>query len=267
LPSRTAPGSLGGSESIKELIRSRPSILEEGFRVLDVNLKTGHSGVVDAVGVDRGGGLSIVVLDAGDPDVALVRLLDAQIWSSDQRDLLGRLYAGHGLNLDRPVRGLLLAPSFTHAFLRRLSLLTPDITALLAREVVVEDGPRLVIEPAASLFGMARTGRSVLGRNGSELLSPTEHRPFWPDGVLPAEDRGAADAPSVALESGEEPVWPGSPDEVPPWDRAGDPAGAVLEPPSDAVAPAPAFESLTTDELEEFDRFERQRRERGRRST
>jgi len=267
LPSRTAPGSLGGSESIKELIRSNPSILEEGFRVLDVDLKTGNSGMVDAIGVDRSGGMSIVVLDAGDPDAALVRLLDAQIWSSDQRDLLGRLYSGHGVNLDRPVRGLLLAPSFTHAFLRRLALLTPDITALLARQVVFEDGSRVVIERAASLFGLAPAVRPAHGGNGSGPRPSKEPRPFWPDGVLPAEDSRAAEASSVAPESGEDPVWPGPPDEVPPWGRAGDPADTSLEPPSDSVAPASVFETLTTEEMEEFERFERQRRDRDRRST
>ncbi len=267
MPSRTAPGSLGGSESIKELIRSRPSILEEGFRVLDVDLKMGNSGLVDAIGVDRGGGLSIVVLDEGDPDAALVRLLDAQIGAGDQRDLLGRLYAGHGVDLDRPVRGLLLAPSFTHAFLRRLALLTPDITAFLAREIVIDDGPRVVIERAASLFGIARTDRPVHGGNGSEPVSSKEPRPFWPDGVLPAEDNRAADAPPPAPESGEGPVWPGSADEIPPWHRAGEPVDTILEPPSDSAASASVFETLTTEELEEFDRFEQQRRERDRRST
>src|SRR5207245_8251540 len=141
------------------------------------------------------------------------------------------LYAGHGVDLDRPIRGLLLAPSFTHAFLRRLVLLAPDITAFLAREVVFEDGPRVVIEPAAALFGIARTRRPRQGGNGSEPLSTNERRPFWPDGVLPPEDDRAAEAPSAAIESREDPVWPASPDEVPPWHRAGGPADPAPDAP------------------------------------
>src|SRR5437867_8714969 len=97
LPSPTAPGPLGGSDSIKDLIRSNPSILEEGLRIVDVDLRAGDAATIDAVGVDRSGGLTIVVLDGADPEAALVRLLDAQIWSIDQRDLLARLYSAHGV--------------------------------------------------------------------------------------------------------------------------------------------------------------------------
>src|SRR5207247_8834141 len=105
------------------------------------------------------------------------------------------------------------------------------------------------------------------GGTGSGPRPWNEPRPFWPAGVLPVEDGRAAEAPSVAPESGEDPVWPGPPDEVPPWGRAGDPADTNLEPPSDSVAPASVFETLTTEEMEEFERFERQRRDRDRRST
>ena len=266
MPSRTAAGPLDGSESIKELIRSHPSILEEGFRVLDISLKAGDAGTIDAIGVDRSGGLVIVIMDTGDPEAALARLLDAQIWSTDQRELLGRLYAAHGVDLDRPVRGFLLAPAFTHAFLRRLALLTPDITACLARQVAFVDGSRVAIEPAASLFGIPRSGRSGVGGNGAGARSSNDRR-FWPDEVLPAEEDQNAVAPAGGPVSPEDSAWPGSPDEILPWDRPGDSAEVLAEPPSEVVAPAAVIETLTTEELQEFERFERQRRERDRRPT
>ncbi len=279
MPSPTARGPLSGSDSIKDLIRSHPSILEDGLRILDVDLRAGDAATIDAVGVDRGGALTIVVVDGADPEAALVRLLDAQIWSTDQRDLLARLYASDGVDLDRPVRGLLLCSSFTHSFLRRLSLLTSDVTAFLARVLVLEDGPRVAIEPAAPLFGLAaRNGRPHPEAVGDEALAPRE-RPFWPDGVLPPEEDmpAAASAASAAASSAassaaaggpvEEPLWPGSPDEIAPWDQEESPLDVMPDRRSRAGAPPAAFETLTTEELEEFDHFERQRRERDRRST
>ena len=267
MPSPTAPGPLGGSDSVKELIRSNPSILEEGLRIVDVDLRAGDAATIDAVGVDRSGGLTIVVLDGADPEAALVRLLDAQIWSTDQRDLLARLYASHGVDLDRPVRGLLLCSSFTHAFLRRLSLLTVDVTAFLARELVFEDGSRVAIERAAPLFGLAApNGRPHQGANGDGASAPRA-RAFWPDGVLPPEEDLPA-ATSVAVDAiVEEPGWPGSPDEIAPWDQEENPLDVVPDRRSGTAAAAATFETLTTEELEEFGRFERQRRDRDRRST
>lgn len=286
MPSPTAPGPHGGSESIKDLIRANPSILEDGLRILDVDLRAGDTGTIDAVGIDRSGGLTLVVLDGADPEAALVRLLDAQIWSSDQRDLLARLYASDGVDLDRPVRGLLLCSSFTHTFLRRLSLLTADVTAFLARVLFFEDGPRVAIERAAPLFGLARNapphqdgrphedvrpdevGRPRQGGNGADASGP-DRRPFWPDGVLPPEEDmpAAATTAAAAVVSVEEPLWPGSPDEIAPWDQEETPLDVMPDRRRGAAAPVGTFETLTAEEMEEFDRFEQQKGERDRRST
>jgi len=265
LPSRTAPGPNGGPASIKELIRSDPSVLEEGFRILDVDLKSGETGTIDAIGVDRSGALAIVFLAAGDPEAALVRLLDARIWVADQRDLLERVYGGDGVEFARPIRGLLLAPSFSHAFLRRLALLTLDVTAYLAREMAFKDGRRVAIERAAPLFGIARNG--VPGNGDGAGARSSNGRPFWPDEVLPPEeDQADAAAPAGGFEPLEDPVWPDSPDRPPTWERPDHPVEAAARHSAEAVAPPAMFETLTTEELEEFERFERQRRERDRRS-
>jgi hypothetical protein len=271
LPSRIATGSIGVLESIRARIRSDPSLLEEGLRIIDHDLKAGGAGTVDAIGVDRAGGLVIVALASADLDQALLRILDLHVWSTDQRDLLGRLYAGHSVAVDRPVRFLLLAPAFTHAFLRRLALLPIDVTPLLAREVAFADGARIAIEPAAPLFGLAAgsPGKS----NGREAQAPpSSARPFWPDEVLPPE---AADEKSLSPEpevEAAEPAWPDAPDDRFPWELPDDPLPLSEDsaPPADTAPPAArdsAFETLTAEELQEFARFEKQRRERNGRST
>lgn len=282
MSSRIATGPIGVSESIRARVRSNPSSLEEGLRLLDYDLKAGEAGTADAIGLDRAGGLVIVSIAPADLDHALPRILDLHAWSTDQRDLLGRLYAGHGMKADRPVRFLLLAPAFTHAFLRRLALLPMEVTPLLAREVVCEDGARIVIEAAAPLLGLAAqsSGRS----QAREVRGPSPTgRPFWPDEVLPADD---GDGKSLSLEpvlEAGDPAWPDSPDDRFPWEVPVDPLPLPADPPADPLAdlpadspadsPAPeavldpAFETLTVEEMQEFARFERQRRERNGRSS
>lgn len=266
MSSRIATGSIGVHESIRARIRSDPSLLEEGLRILDHDLKAGGAGTVDAIGLDRAGGLVIVALAPADLDQALLRILDLHLWSTDQRDLLGRLYAGHSVAVDRPVRFLLLAPAFTHAFLRRLALLPIDVTPLLARDVAFADGARIAIEPAAPLFGLAANppGKS----NGREAQTPpASARPFWPDEVLPPE---AADEKTLSLEpalEAAEPAWPDAPDDRFPWELPDDPLPLPEDSPAPPAARDSAFETLTAEELQEFARFEELRRERNGRPT
>ncbi len=296
MPSRIATRPAGSPESIRALIRSDPSVVEPGFRVLDYDFETGPVTTLDAIGVDRSGRLAIVVVATGDPEAALARLLDGYLWTADQRALLARLYLDRGVTGDRPARGFLLASSFTHAFLRRLSLLSVEITPCLARDVDGGGGARLaIVEPAAALFGLAtdeRRAPAVAGRDDT--------RPFWPDGVLPSEQSvssrgipmatdaaGPPGAPGPADRdlTGDEMPWPDAPEERFPWDPETEAPGSVLSdgagvatademarPPAlarlpDEPAPAGAFEALTAEELEEFERFERQRRERSGRSS
>jgi len=295
LPSRIATGLTGSLDSIRALVRSNPSVLKRGLRLFDFDVRTGPASSLDAIGADASGGLAIVVIAAGAPETELSRLLDGHLWAADQRDLLGRLYADRETDLARAVIGFLVAPSFTHAFLRRLSLLSVSITPCLAREVEDGDGARrAIVEPAAPLFGfepIERETRTGAGRDGRQ--------PFWPEGVLPSDDtpsrgsrpvRAGAERPTVTPAPTEVPVladempWPDSGEERFPWEEAGPRSGDVagdpgvdlpeieveLSPesvPGDGEpASAGQFETLTVEELEEFERFERQRVDRGRKS-
>jgi len=267
-------GPTGSPDSIRALLRSDPSVIEHGFRLFDFDLRTGPSAMIDAIGADRSGRLTIIAVSNGDPDAALARLLDAHLWVADQKDLLGRMYSDRGVKDDRPARGFLLASSFTHAFLRRLSLVSVEVTPCLARDVSDRNGARLtVIEPAAPIFGLDAVDRRV-------PEDTDDRQPFWPDGVLPSEQPAARDELPAASEAAppaqagsragepaplEDMPWPDAPEERFPWEIDADPSGATALP--EGPAPPGTFESLTADELDEFDRFERQRRERGSRST
>lgn len=273
-------GPTGSPDSIRALLRSDPSVIEHGFRLFDFDLRAGPTTIIDAIGADRSGRLALIAVSNGDPDATLARLLDAHLWVADQRDLLGRMYAERGVKGDRPARGFLLAPSFTHAFLRRLSLVSVEVTPCLTRDVSDGNGARLtVIEPAAPIFGLDAV-------DGNAPANTNDRQPFWPDGVLPSEDLAARDAlpsgPGISMASEvalpaesasgagepilpEEMPWPEAPEERFPWDLDADPSGAAPAP--DGPATPGTFESLTAEELDEFDRFERQQRERGRRTS
>jgi hypothetical protein len=308
LSSRIATGPIGVSDSIRARVRTDPSLLEEGLRLLDHDVQAGEAGPIDAIAVDRAGSLVIISITPPDIDRAIARILDLKAWSTDQRDLLGRLYAGHGVAIERPIRFLLLAPALPHALLRRLALIPIEVTLHLARPVAFEDGMRIAIEPAASILGLdadaaphaharrsanpatathaapaphmsppadiqseaqaAPAPRAQTKPNGREAPA-TDATPFWPDEVLPPEgsdEKTVPIQPAMELDAGE-PIWPASPDDRFPWELPGDPLPDSDEPVPLPEAPEAIFETLTAEEMQEFARFDKQRRERDGRSS
>ncbi len=259
MPSRIATDPAGQPDGLKALVLADPGIIEQGFRVLDFDLLAGSSGSIDVLGIDRAGSLAILAVAEGDPGEALMRLLDQYSWASDQRDLLRRLYAPNGLAAGSRVRCLLLASSFTHAFLRRLSLLAVEVTPYLVRCLPSRGDSAALIEPAGPIFGLETAG---------DRVSEAERRGGAIAGVAtPAQTLQSAEDDS---EDGRE-TWPVESGQDRRVDLLPDLSELVLprsvEPPPEEIDPAAAFENLTADELEEFQRFDRQRRERDRRVT
>ena len=315
LSSRIATGPIGVSDSIRARIRTDPSLLEDGLRLLDHDVQAGEAGAVDAIAVDRAGSLVIVSITPPDIDRAIARILDLKAWSTDQRDLLGRLYAGHGVAIERPVRFLLLAPALPHVLLRRLALIPIDVTLHLARPVAFEDGMRIAIEPAAAILGLdadpaphaharrqsAKPVTATPTVAAAQMSPPADDEPetharpavdtepatsapgefdgreapaagatpFWPDEVLPPEgydEKAMPIQPAMELDAGD-PIWPASPDDRFPWELPGDPLPDSDEPVPLPEAPEVIFETLTAEEMQEFARFDKQRRERNERSS
>jgi len=330
LSSRIVTGPIGVSDSIRARIRTDPSLLEEGLRLLGHDVQAGGAGTVDAIAVDTAGRMVIVSIAPPDADRALGRLLDLHSWAIDQRDLLGRLFAGDGVAVDLPARFVLLAPVLSQALVRRLALLPIDVTLLLARAVALEDGAHIVIEPAADILGLAtgaapaissmHAGSTVSApsrpaaqaappRPASQLaasqpaaaqhaaaqnaLPATQHAPaspplsaqdapeqsnrgetqsraaatsFWPDEVLPPEyfDEKAVPLPTTMEVEAEDQPWPGSPEDRFPWELPEDPLAPSDEP---VAPPETVFETLSAEEMQEFERFDKQRRERNGKSS
>ncbi len=252
MPASLDTGPFDESRDLRDLIRSEPDVVEPGLRVVEVDLDAGELGRIDVLGVDRHGVLTLMTVAARSPDAALLRLLDGYLWAIDRYALLTRAYA---LDPDGPragtapgpdIRLLLLAPGFTHVFLRRLPLLTIPITPLLARRVPSRGGSRLLVEPAAPLFGLQvdppPARESVPPATAPQPLETRLADHDMAD-VLPAESPHE-EAERIACETL---------GHLPPVDV---PVASVLTP-----ADRELFtETLTAEEMEEFERFEQQRR-------
>ena len=264
------------SDRLKASLCSEPSLLDPGLHHLDSNLNAGPAGSIDLVMRDRAGSLVLVSVAGRPPDGALLRLIDQYSWALDQRALLERLYASEGVRPDRPIRALLLAPALSPAFMRRLSLLNFDVTAYLARPVEVRGEPILIVEPAAALFDST----PIPSQFEESVVAPRAVASEFPAGAM-RRDREPAVITRTRLEA-ESAQWPSvepildlpeasrgmvSPlPEVAPEhesreaDRSDRDTGSVELPAG--LEPAASIETLTTEELEEFARFDRMRRER-----
>jgi hypothetical protein len=267
MPSRIPSGLVGDPHRLKALILSRPSVVEEGFRVLDVDLGAGAAGAVDVVGADGAGCLALLAVAGRDGlDAVLLRLIDQHLWATEQRGLLHRLYASAGLAADGPLRCLLLAPAFTESFLRRLSLFTVPVTALLVRPIPAGGETEVLIEPAAPIFGLEEPAPRISRRERPEESS-TRTALDRPRSDRASADHGSADrAPTDPVSSDSA----SSDDTIPvavaaelvaPADLDRDEVLEAFLKEGDAAGP---FETLTAEEMEEFERFDRHRRQRDR---
>jgi len=257
MPSRIATGPVTDPERVKGLILADPSIVEEGLRVLDVDLSTGSSGTIDIAAADSAGSLTLIALCADAPDAALLRLVDAYGWATEQRDLLGRLYAAGGMVAGRPLRCLLLASSFTHAFLRRLGFLSIAVSPYVVLARATRGEATVRVEPAAPIFGLPS---GALAAEAEPYARAGGARDAAPTGSTQRADEPALDAEVLDAAS---PL----PEAPAPDDESDDVFADLPELQDPGAAPSPPFEVLTTEEMEEFERFDRQRRDRVRRSS
>ncbi|HEU4403524.1 MAG TPA: hypothetical protein VFT43_15610, partial [Candidatus Polarisedimenticolia bacterium] len=204
------------------------------------------------------------------------------VWARDQHHLLGRLYASQGMAPERPIRCLLLARSFSHAFLRCLSLVSVPVSPYLVRRLPTPRERGILILPAASIFGPDEEDHVAGRRSAAPADAPTvaaeqalgaparrAQTTGEPETLMPA----AATHEAARADDGEPPyaevLEPGDLthlDALVGAEALSDP-DSLPELPALGSATGDPIENLTAEELDEFERFDRQRRERGRRSS
>lgn len=154
MPVRIATGPFDNLPGLKDLLFAQPAAIEDGFRIVEVDLPTADAGTVDFLGIDSSGALTLVAISADDPDGALLRLLDQCRWARADQRILARAFPEAGGNGDLKIRCILLAPSFSYRFLQRLALLGVPITPSIVRRLESRIEVSLLIEPALPLFGL-----------------------------------------------------------------------------------------------------------------
>ena len=251
MPTRIATGTLETYNGLKAMILAHPETVESGFRILDADLKAGDAGVIDLLGLDRSGALTLVAFAVPDLDAALMQLLDQSRWAMAERELLSRAYSLPLTPTDpagRPaIRCILLAARFSHMFLARLGQLAVDVTPFLARRIDASGERQFLVEAAAPIFGLEETAAHAQTRSvETEDVSQEEQHAGPADDTLPsflAEEFNRSIGPPGFTPLEELSVLDSAPAQSP---REGD--------------RHPYPEPLSEEEMAEFEQFERQRR-------
>ena len=254
MPTRIDTGPFDHTGRLRSMVQSDPEAVEAGFRLLDTDLDAGGSCRIDLFGVDARGELTIIAVADGDPDLTLARLLDGYRWAVDHHVLLRRAYrfdgsedAGSGSSAPS-FRLLILAADYSVNFLDRLSLLRVPVTAYLARPVELRGERLLLVEPAAAIIKphtpaggveptplASRLENSDIDRSGEPAIGPPE----FPETPMEEAERVAFETLGHLTD---------------------------IEPPLATVASGAAnelfTETLTPEELKEFENFETQRQSR-----
>lgn len=194
-------------------------------------MRAGTHGVIDCLAVDRDGAI-VIVAAAQDPDAALAQLLDQYLWAVAECDLLARAYPQAGVGSHRAIRCMIVAPSFDPAFLDRIGLLTVSVQSFVARPIPSTEPPEFLVEPSEALYGRLAADPAAPG--AGSIADPALVADPWPFPLDPD-----VDAPL--------PMFPG---EGPAAEEVGLP---------DLDGEVPAAEPLTSEELEEFELFDRRR--------
>lgn len=194
-----------------------------------------------------------------DPEAGLARLLDQYVWASAERDLLARAFPQAGAASQRAIRCLIVAPAFGPGFLDRLGLLTVTIDPFVARPIPATDPPEFLVEPAAAIYarapGTVTPGVEPLAESWQIPVDSAAESPLPPiaddDPIL--RDFGLHDG-GITVQDLDRSAALDRPHSL---DRS-----AALEPSASPDGPTPVTESLTAEELEEFERFDHVRRVR-----
>jgi hypothetical protein len=84
--------------------------LDEGLRVIDLNVPCDPGDSIDLIAVDRTNRLTVIDADTTADDMLLVRGIAHCDWVVRHAAQLRRIYQGHAINFSMPPRSFLVAP-------------------------------------------------------------------------------------------------------------------------------------------------------------
>jgi hypothetical protein len=110
------PCPLQSREQLVSLVRKQPNALEQGMRVIDVNLPCDNLGAIDVVALTSAGQLTLVGIADGTSDALLIRGTSQSDWIVRNLPNVRRMYAAHVINYSLQPRLFLVAAEFSSGF-------------------------------------------------------------------------------------------------------------------------------------------------------
>jgi predicted transport protein len=129
--------SVSKESDLEELICADPNCLEEGFKIVDRQVKTSY-GPISILGIDSGNCLTIVELKVVPNEEMLMQALDYFAWVSENTDSLKRMYPSIPIDYAQSPRIILVSPSFSDSLRRRIGFIREDINIILLAYSVID---------------------------------------------------------------------------------------------------------------------------------
>ncbi len=111
-------------DQLLSLLREQPAALEEGMKVIDVNLPCETFGDIELLGVDGSDRLAVIDVDDKPNDSLLLHGMAHWDWLVGNATLLRRVYQGQTINFSLEPRLVLVAPDFSPLFRRAMHYLS-----------------------------------------------------------------------------------------------------------------------------------------------
>jgi hypothetical protein len=106
-------------------------MVEDGLFLLDAHLRAGQGGLIDLLGVDKAGALTLLEIERCGEEELFRRALQHLQWVVAQTPFLRRLYGAERIHPFRRVRVILLARNFSEAFMAKVGEHSESMTAIL----------------------------------------------------------------------------------------------------------------------------------------
>jgi len=143
---RTVP--LQNKKKLIELIRASSSQLEEGIKILDSNIGSEESPLIDLVARRRSGQALLIHAGVNPDEQAFLHAAAQLAWFQSNQTLLKRIYPELALDNQVPPRAALIYPEFPHLMKRFVRAALPSLSPMLFRYrcLVSEDTQFLYLE-------------------------------------------------------------------------------------------------------------------------
>lgn len=132
------------SEShLEDLVRTGAELIEEGLKYVD-HQKITDKGRMDVLMVDSGKSIVVAELKINEDDNMLFQGLDYYDYVSANIEAFARIYKDSGIDPEKSIRLMLIAPSFSQTLINRSKWIDANISLFMVKCIKFEDSDEIV---------------------------------------------------------------------------------------------------------------------------